>query len=125
MLSGGFDDDSDGMLWEPPSPSGPGSMYQSLKEPVSPIFIQKDESETKVELLPCKSVLPCVKEEADAGPVEQCVFGYAQLQLNSDVETSELSIDGENRIDYGEDRPWEVRLIKLYDSLAELDVYNV
>ena len=116
MLSGGFDDDSDGMLWEPPSPSGPGSMYQSLKEPVSPIFIQKDESETKVELLPGKSVLPCVKEEADAGPVEQCVFGYAQLQLNSNVEASELELNG---IEHGEEKVWKIELVKTSLSLTE------
>lgn len=109
MLSGGFDDDSDGMLWEPPSPSGPGSMYHpSVKEAPSPIFVQKDESEAKVEFLPCDPVLGCAKEESGTEPIEQCVFGYSQLQLTPNIQPSDLPVTGELKIDYGKAKPWEV-----------------
>ena len=83
----GYDESSDGILWESPSPTSPGTNYQSVDMPTCPKFIQNGDNKTKRKYLPCQAVPVFVKAEVDTGRVEQqCAFSYDQMQLISNVE---------------------------------------
>lgn len=114
MLSQGFDDNSDGMLWEPPSPmigGSPGSMYQSVKVPMSPDFILKGDLkgyETKMDFLPCKMAI-YRKQEIEPGTRERIVFSHGKLQTSSNSETSCSPIHPDNYIECGKENPLELQ----------------
>ena len=113
----GYGESSDGILWESPSPISPGRNYQSVDMPTSSQFIQNGDNKTKRKYLPCQGVPAFVKAEVDTGCVEQqCAFSYDQMQLISNVEASELELNG---IEHGEEKVWKIELVKTSLSLTE------
>eukprot|EP00250_Pteridium_aquilinum_P013290 c21255_g1_i1 orf=285-2903(-) len=111
MLSRGFDNNTDGMLWEPPSPTLGGSlesMHQPISVPGSPDFVSRDVVkgfETNTDYSMGKISAALTKQASI--PEEWTVPHHSKRELTSNLEDSCLPMHVDNYTECSKGNTWE------------------